>query len=116
MITGVHTLVYANDHEPARAFFKDVLGLDHVDVGGGWLIFALPPAEIAVHPTDGAPTHEITLMCDDLDATQAELEAKGIEFVGEREEHDWGLVAYIQVPGAGKMMVYEPRHASPLTN
>ena len=80
MITGAHAIVYSEQADVARAFFKDVLGFDSVDVGGGWLIFALPPGEVAIHP--GIPHHELYLMCDDLEATVAELEARGAEIAG----------------------------------
>src|SRR5438552_799071 len=80
MIIGVHALIHAPEGERVRAFLCDVLGFRSVDAGGGWLIFALPPAELGIHPTEGEPHHELYLMCDDLDATMRELEAKGVTF------------------------------------
>jgi len=100
MITAVHTLVYAEDAERARAFFRDVLGWPHVDAGGGWLIFRTGPSE----------HHQISLMCDDIEATVAELEAKGVEFTQAVRDDGFGLTAMLVVPGGGEMMLYEPRH------
>jgi len=118
MITAVHTLVYADDPDRARAFFRDVLGWANVDAHGGWLIFKTGPSEMGVHPTSGDdqggwsthPHHEITLMCDDISATVAELSAKGAEFQGGIEDQGFGLVATMLVPGAGNMMLYQPKH------
>jgi catechol 2,3-dioxygenase-like lactoylglutathione lyase family enzyme len=112
VINGVHTIVFAPDAEKARAFFRDVLELESVDAGGGWLIFALPPAELACHP--GEARQELYLMCDDLTATLAELRAKGVEPVGEVSDQGWGVLGAIEVPGLGRLGLYEPRHASPL--
>jgi catechol 2,3-dioxygenase-like lactoylglutathione lyase family enzyme len=113
VIDGVHTILYAEDAEAARAFFRDVLGLDAVDAGDGWLIFALPPGELACHPAS-AVRHELFLMCRDLDATVAELEGKGVEFTEPVTDEGWGLVTRLRVPGGGELGLYEPRHASPL--
>ncbi|MFE9555471.1 VOC family protein [Streptomyces sp. NPDC006692] len=112
MINGAHTIIYANDAEAARAFFRDVLGLPHVDAGGGWLIFKSPPGELAVHPTDphSAGRTELFLMCDDLTATVADLKAKGVEFTTDVTEQRWGLVTSIAVPGAGTVGLYQPKH------
>ena len=117
MITAIHLLLYADDPEAARAFFRDVLGWPHVEVGGGWLIFKTPPGEVAVHPTsmgqDGQPTpqhHEVTFMCDDIEATVAELTAKGVQFTRGIRDDRWGLTTSLAVPGAGEVMLYEPRH------
>lgn len=110
MITAVHTLVYAEVPEAARAFFRDVLGWGHVDAHDGWLIFATGPSELGVHPTQGRPSHEISLMCDDIEATMAELAAKGAEFAGPVQDRGFGRTVMMTVPGAGEMMLYQPRH------
>ncbi len=119
MITAVHTLVYADDADAARAFFRDVLGWPHVDARGGWLIFKTGPSELGVHPASGGQDdaqwstgqhHEITLMCDDIAATVAALEAKGAEFTREVRDDGFGLTTTVRVPGAGEMMLYQPRH------
>ncbi len=119
MITAVHTLVYADDAGAARRFFRDVLGWPHVDAGGGWLIFRTGPSELGVHPTsdEGAGEtwttdqhHEISLMCDDVEATVAELEAKGVRFTRGIRDDGYGLTTSMVVPGAGEMIVYQPRH------
>ena len=114
MITGAHVILFVSDADAARVFLRDVLDLPSVDAGAGWLIFALPSAELAAHPTDGDPTHQLYLMCDDLPATVAELRAKGVEFLDEPSEHDWGTLFTLQVPGGGALGLYQPRHASPL--
>jgi catechol 2,3-dioxygenase-like lactoylglutathione lyase family enzyme len=111
VISGAHTILYADDAEAARAFFRDVLGLPAADAGGGWLIFGLPPAELALHP-GASGTHRFYLMCDDLEATMADLVAKGVE-VGAVHEERWGRVTSIQVPGAGEVGLYEPSHPRP---
>jgi catechol 2,3-dioxygenase-like lactoylglutathione lyase family enzyme len=113
VINGVHAIVFSEDMERTRAFFRDTLRLDSVDAGGGWLIFALPPAELAAHPTDAHPRHELFLMCDDIRATVAELKAHGIEFTAEIAEERWGLTTTFALPGAGPMSLYEPRHSRP---
>lgn len=110
VITGLHTIVYAEDAERARAFFRDVLDFPQVDAGGGWLIFKLPPAEIAAHPAETGGRHELYLMCDDLDATIAELTAKGVEFTSGVTDAGWGLLTELRIPGGGKIGLYEPRH------
>lgn len=110
MITAVHTLVYAEDPDAARAFFRDVLGWAHVDAHDGWLIFRTGPSELGVHPTDGKPSHEISLMCEDIEATIEDLGAKGAEFEGTVQDRGFGRTVMMKVPGAGSMMVYEPRH------
>jgi catechol 2,3-dioxygenase-like lactoylglutathione lyase family enzyme len=120
MITAVHAIAFAADPEAARAFFRDVLELESVDAGGGWPIFALPPAELAVHPGAGwgqaEGGHRLFLMCDEIESTVAELQAKGVEFAGEIVEEDWGRLATMIVPGLGELGLYEPTHASPLDN
>ena len=118
VIAGVHALLYADDAEAARAFLRDVLGLDSVDAGGGWLIFALPPAELAVHSTQGNDRrpgeHQLWLMCHDVHQTAAGLEARGVELASPIAEERFGLITSINVPGAGEIGLYQPRHASPL--
>ena len=114
MISGVHAVVFSREADKVRAFFADVLGLAAVDAGGGWLIFALPPAELAVHPADGAGQHELYLMCDDIHATLAELRAKGVEVAREVSDQRWGLMAAIRLPDGSELGIYEPRHPSPL--
>jgi catechol 2,3-dioxygenase-like lactoylglutathione lyase family enzyme len=114
MITGTHTILYTTDADATRAFLRDVLELRWVDSGDGWLIFALPPAELAAHPAD-APRHELYLVCDDIKATVEELRAKGVEISAPITDEGWGLLTSISVPGAGSIGLYEPRHASPLS-
>jgi catechol 2,3-dioxygenase-like lactoylglutathione lyase family enzyme len=116
MIAGAHTILYADDADAARAFFRDVLGLDGVDAGGGWLIFALPPGELACHPAGGAGAGaaELYLMCTDIDVTRRELEAKGVEFAGPVSDEAFGRLAHLRVPGFGDLGLYEPHHRSPL--
>ncbi|HVK20618.1 MAG TPA: extradiol dioxygenase [Actinokineospora sp.] len=109
MITGTHAILYSADADADRAFLRDVLGLSHVDAGGGWLIFKLPPAEVGVHPAE-TNGHELYLLCDGLDATMAELTAKGVSFAGGVTEAGWGRVTSIVLPGGGKVGLYEPRH------
>ena len=115
MITGVHAIVFSPAAEQVRAFFSDVLELPSVDAGGGWLIFALPPAELAVHPEGGAGHHELYLMCDDIQATLAQLQAKGVEVARDVSDQGWGLLAAIRLPDGTEFPVYQPRHPSPLT-
>jgi catechol 2,3-dioxygenase-like lactoylglutathione lyase family enzyme len=114
VITGVHAIVFSPDAEKVRAFFADVLNLPSADAGGGWLIFALPPAELAVHPADDASRHELYLMCDDIDATLAELRGKGVEVAREISDQRWGLLAAIRLPDGSELPIYQPRHPSPL--
>jgi catechol 2,3-dioxygenase-like lactoylglutathione lyase family enzyme len=115
MITGVHAIIFSRDAEADRAFFRDVLDLPSVDAGGGWLIFALPPAELAAHPTDGQSRHELYLMCDDISATVAELRGKGVEFRGEISDEGFGLMTALRLPGGSELSLYQPRHTSPLS-
>ena len=114
MITAVHTILYSQDAEADRAFLRDVLGLPSVDAGRGWLIFKAPPGELAVHPTEGMNRHELYLMCDDLDATVAELRAKGADIGDDVSDERWGRLTAIKLPGGGEIGLYEPRHPSPL--
>ena len=113
MITGAHSIIYSRDAAGVRALLEEVLELASVDAGQGWLIFALPPAEVAAHPTDGAGHHELFLMCDDIHATVAELERKGVEFSRPIAEERWGSVTAIALPGGGELGLYEPKHPSP---
>jgi len=113
MITGMHAIVFSAEAEKVRAFFSDVLGMPSADAGGGWLIFALPPAELAVHPADGEARHELYLMCDDIQATLADLRAKGAEVAREVSDQGWGLLAAIRLPDGSEFPIYEPRHPSP---
>ena len=116
MITSVHTLIYADDPAAARAFFRDVLRLPVADDGDGWLIFKLPPAELGVHPTEGGvvptDTMRLSLMCDDVERTLAELQSKGVEALTPIEDRRYGLVTTIAVPGGVSLDLYEPRHAT----
>jgi predicted enzyme related to lactoylglutathione lyase len=114
VITGIHAIVFSPEAEKVRAFFADVLGLSTVDAGGGWLIFALPPAELAVHPADGDSHHELYLMCDNIHATIAGLKDKGAEVAREVTDQGWGLLAAIRLPDGTEFPIYEPRHPSPL--
>ena len=111
MINGAHAIIYSHDPEADRTFFKEVLALHHVDAGGGWLIFALPPAEVAVHPAEpGKPGHELFLMCRDIDAAVKELTGKGVTVEPRFHDEPWGRLAFIKLPGGGKLGVYQPRH------
>jgi predicted enzyme related to lactoylglutathione lyase len=114
MITGVHAVVFSEDADATRAFLRDALGLSFVDAGGGWLIFALPPAEIAVHPTDEQPHYELYLMCDDLDATLVELRERGAEVSRPVNAESFGRLTALALPGAGELGLYQPSHPSPL--
>jgi catechol 2,3-dioxygenase-like lactoylglutathione lyase family enzyme len=109
MIIGAHAIVYSNAAEEVRAFLRDVLGFANVDAGGGWLVFALPPAELAVHPTEGEERHELYLMCDDVEATIAELSAKGVECAPVSDQ-GWGLLTSVKLPGGSELGLYQPRH------
>jgi catechol 2,3-dioxygenase-like lactoylglutathione lyase family enzyme len=114
VITGMHAIVFSPEAEKVRAFFADVLGMPSVDAGGGWPIFVLPPAELAVHPADGENRHELYLMCDNIQATLAELRGKGAEVVRDVSDQGWGLLAAIRLPDGSEFPIYEPRHPSPL--
>jgi catechol 2,3-dioxygenase-like lactoylglutathione lyase family enzyme len=113
VINGAHAIIFSQDAEATRAFLRDTLGLPSVDAGHGWLIFGLPPAEVAAHPTEGAPHHELYLMCDDLHATIELLKARGVEFTRDVAEERWGLTTAFRLPGGGELALYEPRHARP---
>jgi hypothetical protein len=115
-IVGAHALLYTTEPEKLRATLRDVFGWKHVDAGGGWLIFALPPAELGVHPAEGpnwesGVRHQLSFMCDDIHATVRDLRAKGIEVRGEPEDEGYGITVTIVLPGGLEVMVYEPRHA-----
>ena len=118
MINGFHSIVYSDDATATRAFFGDVLGWPTLDAGHGWLIFKTPPSELGVHPTTGdagerwatTPHHQLSLMCDDIEATMAELREKGVTVGDDVEDQGFGLVSSVEVPGAGSLMLYQPRH------
>ncbi|MFZ0169990.1 MAG: VOC family protein [Candidatus Dormiibacterota bacterium] len=121
MINGAHTIIYAEDSELARAFFRDVLEFPSVDIHDGWLIFKLPPAELGIHPqsedSDGnrdrhRGRHELFLMCSDVEATVAALKVKGVEFTTPVEDQGFGLITRLRVPGAGELSLYQPKHAT----
>ncbi len=112
MIYGAHVVIYTKDPEADRAFFRNVLKLDAVDAGHGWLIFALPPAEAAFHDAAENDRHELYFMCDDIAATLADLEQQNVR-ASEVSEQRWGRLASLTLPGGGKNGIYEPRHASP---
>ena len=123
MINALHTLVYADDPDAARAFFRDVLQLPGVDTGGGWLIFRTGPSELGVHPAswegEGGGSErtpqafDVSLMCDDLAATMAEIGERGAEFDGPVQEEQWGSTVRVRVPGAGSMMLYQRKYRPP---
>lgn len=110
MIYGAHVVLLSSDADADRAFLSDVLGFDHVDAGGGWLIFGLPPAELALHPAESAGA-ELYLMCDDLESEMRSLAARGVT-CSQVEEARWGSVTKIRLPGGGEVGLYQPRHAS----
>ncbi len=114
-IIGAHALLYTADPEAVRSILRGVLGWRHVDAGEGWLIFALPPAEVGIHPAEG-PTyeagarHQLCLMCDDISATIEELRSKGVEVRGDPEDEGWGISVTLVLPGGLDILIYEPRH------
>ncbi|GGV94541.1 hypothetical protein GCM10010230_07950 [Streptomyces narbonensis] len=110
MFNGAHVILYTQDAEADRDFLKDVLGFDHVDAGRGWLIFKLPPAEIAVHPTEGEPKHEVYLMCEDIAGTLTALEDRGAEISRPITDQGWGLLGAVRLPSGAELPLYEPRH------
>ncbi|HUI41422.1 MAG TPA: VOC family protein [Terriglobia bacterium] len=123
MINAAHVVIYSKDAEADRAFFRDVLRFPSVDAGQGWLIFALPSAELGIHPTneETAPgkgvlqgRHQLYLTCDDVNATVRELEAKGVSFTEPVKDVGWGVLTALQLPGGSGLYLYQPRHASPL--
>ena len=110
MIDGAHAIIYSRDADADRAFLRDVLGLEHIDVGGGWLIFALPPSEVAVHPSEENDHHELFFLCKDIKAFVAAMTARGLS-CGPVKTERWGFITQLTLPGGGKIGVYEPRHA-----
>lgn len=117
MITGFHALIYTDEAEKVRAFFRDVMEAPCVDAGQGWLIFALPPAELGIHPKNEADsrktTHEFYLMCDDIQVTVEELQKKGVEFARPVADQGFGLMTAIKLPGGGELGLYQPKHPAP---
>jgi predicted enzyme related to lactoylglutathione lyase len=110
VITGTHAIIYATDADRARAFFRDVLELPNVDAHEGWLIFKLPPAELAVHPTDGEPMHELYFMCEDIEATLRSLTDAGATLIRPAADQGWGVLAEVSLPSGTALALYEPRH------
>ena len=124
MISAMHMLVYAEDPDATRAFFRDVLGFPATDTGGGWLIFKTGPSELGVHPssweygeqTGSTDQHfDVSLVCDDLEQTMADLAAKGAQFAGEVQDETWGTTVAVQVPGGPQLMLYQPKYDPPAT-
>ena len=119
-ITGAHVLLYTSEAEALRDILRDAFSFKHVDAGDGWLIFGLPPAELAIHPDEG-PTfesglrHQLTFMCDDISATVQELRSKGVEVRGDPEDEGWGISTTLVLPGGVEVMLYEPRHPTAIT-
>jgi hypothetical protein len=113
VICGAHAIIYSTDAEADRAFFRDVLEYPFIDAGRGWLIFALPPAELAIHPADGDSSHELLLMCDDVAAFTHQMSRRGVACSDVQRER-WGLLTRLTLPGGGALRVYEPTHQSPL--
>jgi predicted enzyme related to lactoylglutathione lyase len=115
MLTGIHAMLYSTDADATRAFFRDVLGLESVDAGRGWLIFALPPAELGIHPAEGGQGTELYLMCDDVEHTVAELRERNVSVTRPISDQGWGLVTTIAVPGGIEIGLYQPRHPTALS-
>jgi hypothetical protein len=113
MIRGAHVVVHSSNAEADRAFFRDVLDYPFVDAGQGWLIFALPPAELAIHPSDTNGAQELFLMCDDIEAFRTQMAESGVACSVPQTER-WGIVTHLTLPGGGALGVYEPTHPSPL--
>lgn len=113
MINGAHVIIYSTDAEADRAFLRDVLQFPSVDAGHGWLIFALPPSEVAVHPAEENETHELYLMCEDVNAFVAEMQRRGV-VTGPLQDQGYGIVTHVVLPAGGKLGVYQPRHARPV--
>ena len=113
MISGVHAIIYSKQADRLREFFCDVLEFPHVDAGLGWLIFALPPAEVAIHPDEDS-YHELYLMCDNIRATTEELKKKGVELTTPIAARSWGLVTRLKLPSGDQIGLYEPKHPTPI--
>lgn len=113
-VVAAHMLLYTPEADAVRAVFRDVFGWAHVEDHPGWLIFAMPPSELGIHPSEGSTKHEICLMCDDLEATMTELGAKGIEFRGEPQDQGFGIVTTMLLPGGLEVLLYESKHRTPL--
>ena len=113
MINAVHAIIFTRDADGVRTFLRDVLGFPSVDAGEGWPIFALPPAELAAHPTDTAGHHELYVMCDDIETTIGELEQKGVEVSRPISEERWGRVVAIRLPDGSDLGLYQPLHPTP---
>ena|ERR1043166_7133627 len=113
-IIGAHSIIYSKNPDADRAFLRDVLKFPHVDVGGGWLVFGLPPSEVAIHPSDKNNVHELYLMCDDVQGFVEMMKRHRIECGAVRDE-GWGLLTEITLPGGGNLGVYQPKHVRPKT-
>ena len=112
MIMGAHVIIYSRDADADRAFFRDVLQYPFADAGHGWLIFALPPAELAVHPSSENDTHELYLICDDVAGLITEMKAAKVT-CSDVDEQRWGSITHVTLPGGGRLGVYQPKHPSP---
>ncbi len=112
MITGAHSIIYSTNPEADRVFFRDVLKLPNVDVGEGWLIFALPPFELAVHPSERNNLQELYLLCEDIDVFVQQMRVRGIK-TSSVQERNWGRLTEVTLPSGGKLQIYEPQHARP---
>jgi len=115
MLIGAHTILYSADAEADRAFFQNVLKFPSVDAGGGWLIFGLPPGELACHPADGPPSQELYLMCDDVYATVEAMKAQGVEFTKEISDEGWGLLTALKTPSGSELGLYQPKHPTAIS-
>jgi catechol 2,3-dioxygenase-like lactoylglutathione lyase family enzyme len=112
MFIGAHSIIYSRNPDADRAFLRDVLGLPNVDVGEGWLIFGLPPSEVAVHPSAENNAHEFYLMCDDVEAFVADMKVHGVACSAVKDQ-GWGLLTQVSLPGGGRLGIYQPKHARP---